>query len=459
MLRDDIICALSTPQGIGALAIIRVSGENSHSIIAPFFNSKRKSKSGYNSHQAYFGNFYDKDEQIDEVLITFFDEGKSFTGEESFEISCHGSRYIIQRIIECILQKGARLADPGEYTMRAFMNGRMDLAQSEAVADLIHAENKTMHDVAMRQLKGGLSSEIDSFRDELVHFASMIELELDFSEEDVEFASRKQLLKMLESLKTNVQSLLDSFKYGNAIKNGIATAILGAPNAGKSTLLNALIGEDRAIVSDIAGTTRDTIEDSFNYAGLSYRLIDTAGIRNTEDSIEKIGIQKALEVAKKADVIFYLIDATSPEKDIKKRIEYIERYAPQAKLFICLNKTDKEETTATIDLFQESKYDIFHISAKSKKGLNSLLEALKEATVWTTHSSSQTIVTNARHADALRRTSKALDDSINAVEMNIPGDLLAQDLRLALDGLGEITGTISTEELLTNIFSKFCIGK
>ena len=459
MLRDDIICALSTPQGIGALAIIRVSGENSHSIITPFFDSKRVSKTGYESHRAYFGDFYIKEEQIDEVLITFFDEGKSFTGEESFEISCHGSPYIVQRIMECVLEAGARLADPGEYTMRAFMNGRMDLAQAEAVADLIHAENKTMHDVALRQLKGGLSSEIDSFRDELVHFASMIELELDFSEEDVEFASRKQLLNMLQSLKTNVHSLLDSFKYGNAIKNGIATAILGAPNAGKSTLLNALLGEDRAIVSAIAGTTRDIIEDTFHYAGLTYRLIDTAGIRDTEDYVEKIGIQKAFEQAEKADVIFYLIDATAPEKDVENRIKYLKASAPQARVFLCINKTDQVDTDVALDLFQDTKHDFFPISAKSKKGLNSLLDALKEATEWTAHSSSQTIVTNARHADALRRTSLAIDKSINAVELNIPGDLLAQDLRVALDGLGEITGTISTDDLLANIFSKFCIGK
>ena len=459
MLRDDIICALSTPQGIGALAIIRVSGENSHSIIAPFFNSKRATKTGYESHRAYFGDFSVKVEHIDEVLITFFDEGKSFTGEESFEISCHGSPYIVQRIMECILEAGSRLADPGEYTMRAFMNGRMDLAQAEAVADLIHAENKTMHDVALRQLKGGLSSEISSFRDELVHFASMIELELDFSEEDVEFASRKQLLNMLQSLKTNVHSLLDSFKYGNAIKNGIATAILGAPNAGKSTLLNALLGEDRAIVSAIACTTRDTIEDTFHYAGLTYRLIDTAGIRDTEDYVEKIGIKKAFEQAEKADVIFYLIDATDPEKDVENRIKYLKASAPQARVFLCINKTDQVDTDVILDLFQDTKHDFFHISAKSKKGLNSLLEALKEATAWTAHSSSQTIVTNARHADALRRTSLAIDKSINAVELNIPGDLLAQDLRAALDGLGEITGTISTDDLLANIFSKFCIGK
>ena len=459
MLRDDIICALSTPQGVGALAIVRVSGAYSAALLTPYFISKRIQKSGLESHRAFFGDYSIDGEHIDEVLITYFEEGKSFTGEESFEISCHGSPYIVSRIMESLLEAGARLADPGEYTMRAFMNGRMDLAQAEAVADLIHAENKTMHDVALRQLKGGFSNEITAFREELVHFASMIELELDFSEEDVEFASRADLLKMLHSLKTNVSNLIDSFKYGNALKKGIATAILGAPNAGKSTLLNALLGEDRAIVSSIAGTTRDTVEDTFNYGGLTFRLIDTAGIRETEDYVEKIGIQKAFEQAEKADVIFYLIDATNVEADLEQRIAHLEQSAPQAELFLCINKSDQADTTEILSRLKGSKRQIFEIAAKTKDGLSELLSALKEATAWTSHSASQTIVTNARHADALRRTSLALDKGIEAVELSIPGDLLAQDLRLALDALGEITGTISTDDLLANIFSKFCIGK
>ena len=459
MLRDDIICALSTPQGVGALAIIRVSGTNSSALLSPFFNSKRVQKLGLESHRAYFGDYSIAGERIDEVLITFFEEGKSFTGEESFEISCHGSQYIVARIMESLLEAGARLADPGEYTMRAFMNGQMDLAQAEAVADLIHAENKTMHDVALRQLKGGFSNEITAFREDLVHFASMIELELDFSEEDVEFASRKDLINMLHSLKTKVNVLIESFKYGNALKKGIATAILGAPNVGKSTLLNALLGEDRAIVSSIAGTTRDTVEDSFNFGGLTYRLIDTAGIRETEDYVEKIGIQKAFEQAEKADVIIYLVDATAPEQDLEERIAHLEQSAPQAELFLCFNKSDQATTSTIIQRPEGSRRQIFNISAKTKDGLDELLTALNIATAWTSHSASQTIVTNARHADALRRTALALDKSIEAVEVSIPGDLLAQDLRLALDGLGEITGTISTDDLLANIFSKFCIGK
>jgi tRNA modification GTPase len=253
--------------------------------------------------------------------------------------------------------------------------------------------------------------------------------------------------------------LIDSFKYGNALKKGIATAILGAPNAGKSTLLNALLGEDRAIVSAIAGTTRDTVEDTFNYGGLTYRLIDTAGIRETEDYVEKIGIQKAFEQAEKADVIFYLIDATNVEADLEQRIAHLEQSASQSELFLCINKSDKADTTEILSRLKGSKRQIFEIAAKTKDGLSELLSALKEATAWTSHSASQTIVTNARHADALRRTALALDKSIEAVELNIPGDLLAQDLRLALDGLGEITGTISTDDLLANIFSKFCIGK
>lgn len=459
MLRDDIICALSTPQGVGALAIVRISGANSSALLTPYFVSKRAKNAGLESHRAYFGDYSIHDEHIDEVLVTYFEEGKSFTGEESFEISCHGSPYIIGRIMESLLNAGARLADPGEYTMRAFMNGKLDLAQAEAVADLIHAENKIMHDLALRQLKGGLSNEISLFREDLVHFASLIELELDFSEEDVEFASRAQLLKMLHSLQGKVGALIDSFKYGNAIKKGIATAILGAPNAGKSTLLNALLGEDRAIVSSIAGTTRDTVEDTFNYGGLTYRLIDTAGIRDTEDYVEQIGIQKAFEQAEKADVIFYLIDATAPEEDLEQRIAHLEQSAPQAELFLCINKSDQAEAGTILKRLEASKRQIFMIAAKTKDGLADLLTALKEATAWTSHGASQTIVTNARHADALRRTSLALVKSIEAVELSIPGDLLAQDLRLALDGLGEITGTISTDDLLANIFSKFCIGK
>lgn len=459
MLRDDIICALSTPQGVGALAIIRVSGANSKDLLSPFFHSKRVKSSGFSSHVAYFGDYSIAGEHIDEVLITYFEDGKSFTGEESFEISSHGSPYIIGRIMESLLQAGARLADPGEYTMRAFMNGKMDLAQAEAVADLIHAENKTMHDVALRQLKGGLSNEITLFREDLVHFASMIELELDFSEEDVEFASRDQLLKMLHNLLQKVSALIDSFKYGNAIKKGIATAILGAPNAGKSTLLNALLGEDRAIVSAIAGTTRDTVEDTFNFGGLTYRLIDTAGIRDTEDYVEQIGIQKAFEQAEKADVIFYLIDATAAEEGLELRLAHLTTSAPQAHLFVCINKSDQAATAPIRRRLRQIDCEIFDIAAKNKTGLTELLAALKTATAWSANSSSQTIVTNARHADALRRTAEALQKSIEAVELSIPGDLLAQDLRLALDGLGEITGTISTDDLLANIFSKFCIGK
>lgn len=459
MLRDDTICALSTPQGVGALAVIRLSGANSTQCIAPYFTSRRQQRKGWESHRAYFGNFTVDGETIDEILLTYFADGKSFTGEESIEISCHGSPFIIQSIMEALLSSGARLADPGEYTMRAFMNGKMDLAQAEAVADLIHAENKTMHEVALRQLKGGFSNEITAFREDLVHFASMIELELDFSEEDVEFASREDLLDMLNSLKEKVQVLIDSFRFGNVIKKGIATAILGAPNAGKSTLLNALLGEDRAIVSSIAGTTRDTVEDTFNYGGLTYRLIDTAGIRDTEDYVEQIGIKKAFEQASKADVIFYVIDAAAPEPELYDRIKELEAASPQAEMFLCINKTDLMPSSDLYNKLQKLNPRSFKIAAHTKDGLQELLNALNEATSWTANSASQTIVTNARHADALRRTKDALEKSIEAVRLSIPGDLLAQDLRLALDGLGEITGAISTDDLLANIFSKFCIGK
>ena len=459
MLRDDIICALSTPQGVGALGIIRLSGTNSSSLLTPFFSSVRQKREGWTSHVAYFGDFSIEEQHIDEILVNFFAEGKSFTGEESIELSCHGSPYIIGRILEALLSQGARMADPGEYTMRAFMNGKLDLAQAEAVADLIHAENRAMHDVALKQLKGGFSNEITAFREELVHFASLIELELDFSEEDVEFASREQLTAMLNLLKTKVSGLMDSFRYGNALKKGIATAILGAPNAGKSTLLNALLGEDRAIVSEIPGTTRDTVEDTFTHQGLTYRLIDTAGIRETQDYVEQVGIARALEQASNADVIFYTVDSTAPEKDLEQKVLELQEMAPDAHLLVLLNKADTADPTPIIHRLDRLDHTPLVVSAKSKEGLEALLQKLSELTAWSTTSASQTIVTNARHADALRRTLEALQRSLDAVALSIPGDLLAQDLRVALDSLGEITGTISTDDLLANIFSKFCIGK
>ena len=459
MLRDDIICALSTPQGVGALGIIRLSGTNSSSLLTPFFSSVRQKREGWTSHVAYFGDFSIEEQHIDEILVNFFAEGKSFTGEESIELSCHGSPYIIGRVLEALLSQGARMADPGEYTMRAFMNGKLDLAQAEAVADLIHAENRAMHDVALKQLKGGFSNEITAFREELVHFASLIELELDFSEEDVEFASREQLTAMLNLLKTKVSGLMDSFRYGNALKKGIATAILGAPNAGKSTLLNALLGEERAIVSEIPGTTRDTVEDTFTHQGLTYRLIDTAGIRETQDYVEQVGIARALEQAINADVIFYMIDSTAPEKDLEQKVLELQEMAPDAHLLVLLNKADTADPTPIIHRLDRLDHTPLVVSAKSKEGLEALLQKLSELTAWSTTSASQTIVTNARHADALRRTLEALQRSLDAVALSIPGDLLAQDLRVALDSLGEITGTISTDDLLANIFSKFCIGK
>ena len=459
MLRDDIICALSTPQGVGALGIIRLSGTNSSSLLTPFFSSVRQKREGWTSHVAYFGDFSIEEQHIDEILVNFFAEGKSFTGEESIELSCHGSPYIIERVLEALLSQGARMADPGEYTMRAFMNGKLDLAQAEAVADLIHAENRAMHDVALKQLKGGFSNEITAFREELVHFASLIELELDFSEEDVEFASREQLTAMLNLLKTKVSGLMDSFRYGNALKKGIATAILGAPNAGKSTLLNALLGEERAIVSEIPGTTRDTVEDTFTHQGLTYRLIDTAGIRETQDYVEQVGIARALEQAINADVIFYMIDSTAPEKDLEQKVLELQEMAPDAHLLVLLNKADTADPTPIIHRLDRLDHTPLVVSAKSKEGLEALLQKLSELTAWSTTSASQTIVTNARHADALRRTLEALQRSLDAVALSIPGDLLAQDLRVALDSLGEITGTISTDDLLANIFSKFCIGK
>ena len=451
---QDTICALATPNGIGAIGMIRLSGNQSLKITSKVFS---KNLLDANTHTSHFGIIRDSNNKlIDEVLITVFKEGKSFTGEESVEISCHGSSFILQKVLALVLENGCRLANPGEFTQRAFLNGKMDLSQAEAVADLIASKSKMSHDIALKQLRGGFSSELKELRQQLLNFASLIELELDFAEEDVEFADRTELKKLVSGVLEYVNRLADSFELGNAIKNGVPIAIVGRPNAGKSTLLNALLNEDRAIVSEIAGTTRDTIEEVLTINGIDFRFIDTAGLRETEDEIEKKGVDKALEKVNLSSAYIYLFDMNElsiddVEEDLKQLPENILR-------IVVANKSDKasdEKTTA----LKNSGLDLIFISAKEKDSLELLKEKLIEKVNLNSLSEDETIVTNARHYEALRKTGESLEKANEALSSEVTADFIAMDIRQAMFDLGTITGDISTDDLLGNIFSKFCIGK
>jgi len=459
MTSNDTICALSTAPGLGAIALVRMSGEKAIDIAQQIFSRKLADKK---SHQAIHGWILDGEEKVDDVVLTLFRGPQSFTGEDTVEIACHGSVYIQQVILQLLMSRGARIAQPGEFTMRAFLNGRMDLSQAEAVGDLIASESSAAHKQALHQMRGGFSKEINQLRERLIHFASMIELELDFAEEDVEFANRDQLTKLLKEILGVVDSLKESFKLGNAMKNGVPVAILGAPNAGKSTLLNALLNEERAIVSDIAGTTRDTIEDHITLGGIRFNFIDTAGIRQTTDTIEKIGIGRAFEKAKTASVILLLFDATITTYDdyIAFR-KQVEDEAGEEKLIISLaNKTD-------LPAFDETNFaqkfaavsNLILISAKSKHHIDELKEALMSSVNIGRVNSGETIVTNARHHEALSKASASLNEILRGVDQGITGDFLAIDIRKTIFHLAEITGEINADDLLHNIFSKFCIGK
>ena len=459
MTSNDTICALSTAPGLGAIALVRMSGEKAIDIAQQIFSRKLADKK---SHQAIHGWILDGEEKVDDVVLTLFRGPQSFTGEDTVEIACHGSVYIQQVILQLLMSRGARIAQPGEFTMRAFLNGRMDLSQAEAVGDLIASESSAAHKQALHQMRGGFSKEINQLRERLIHFASMIELELDFAEEDVEFANRDQLTKLLKEILGVVDSLKESFKLGNAMKNGVPVAILGAPNAGKSTLLNALLNEERAIVSDIAGTTRDTIEDHITLGGIRFNFIDTAGIRQTTDTIEKIGIGRAFEKAKTASEILLLFDATITTYDdyIAFR-KQVEDEAGEEKLIISLaNKTD-------LPAFDETNFaqkfaavsNLILISAKSKHHIDELKEALMSSVNIGRVNSGETIVTNARHHEALSKASASLNEILRGVDQGITGDFLAIDIRKTIFHLAEITGEINADDLLHNIFSKFCIGK
>lgn len=453
---DDTIIALATPQGIGAIGVIRLSGKEAINITNKVF--KGKDLSSQESHTIHFGTIRDEDNRIlDEVLISLFIAPKSFTKENVVEISCHGSNFIIKQIIQLLIRKGARPAKPGEFTKRAFMNGQFDLAQAEAVADLINADTEAAHNAALNQMRGGFSGEIKRLREELIHFASMIELELDFGEEDVEFASRDDLKDLVNKLLVVVNALIQSFDLGNVIKNGVPTVIAGKPNAGKSTLLNALLQEEKAIVSDIAGTTRDFIEDEIVIGGVAFRFIDTAGLRETTDAIEKIGVERTQAKMKTASMIIYLFDLSQVDiVEMNKEINVLENTGvPFLKVG---NKVDKVDD-AIIQKLQHQHPDMLFLTAKEQEHVELLKERILELVNLNKFKRGDTVVTNIRHYDSLLQTKNALMNVIEGIDNQMTNDFVAMDIRQALHYLGEITGEITTDDLLANIFSKFCIGK
>ena len=460
-LKDTII-ALATPSGAGALAVIRLSGPNSILMIDDFFNSIHSKKmSDQKSHTIHLGHITESGRDIDEVLVSIFKNPQSYTGENVVEISCHGSTYIQQEILQLFVRNGARVANPGEFTLRAFLNAKLDLSQAEAVADLISSENKASHQIAMQQMRGGFSNEIKELRDELLNFASLIELELDFSEEDVEFADRKQFEDLLHRIINVLKHLIDSFSTGNVIKNGIPISIIGAPNVGKSSLLNALLNEDKAIVSDIAGTTRDAIEDEITIEGIKFRFIDTAGIRYTEDMIESIGIKKTFEKITQSEVILYLIDASMLTSEsttlFNNEILKIQEQYPDKQLIVVANKMD----LADIETVKKSIIHphTLYTSAKSDMGITCLKTKLLEFVNTGALRNNETIVTNSRHYDSLLKALSDVQKVQHGMDEQLSGDLLAIDIRQALYHFGEITGEITSDDLLGNIFANFCIGK
>lgn len=459
--RTDTISALATAQGTAAIAVVRVSGTNAISIVESVFRTKKlapKKLSDQPGNTVHFGVIAEGEYVLDEVLVTLFKAPHSFTGEDSIEISCHGSIFIQQQLLLLLNKKGARAAYPGEFTMRAFMNGKMDLSQAEAIADLVASMSATSHQVAMEQMRGGFSDKIKALREHLLNFASLIELELDFSEEDVEFANRDDLQKLLLTIEKLLRRLLDSFEVGNVIKNGIPVAIVGKPNAGKSTLLNALLEEERAIVSDIPGTTRDTIEDEITIEGILYRFIDTAGLRHTTDAIESIGVSRSYDKIRESSIVLYVFDVHEMTRgELNLELNELKKHIHNAQLVLIGNQIDRMDMNEVQREFEG--LDILFMSAKEKLYIDDLKQKLVALFDKSTVHVRETIVTNVRHADSLRHTLAAVERILSGLNSNIPGDLLAQDIREALHHLGEITGEVTNDELLGNIFGKFCIGK
>jgi tRNA modification GTPase len=462
MVHNDTIVALATPAGSGAIAIIRLSGHDAIPIASKLFHSvSGKTLEKQSTHTVHLGHIVDGPRVLDEVLLAIFKNPNSYTGEDVIEISCHGSLYIQQEIIQLALRNGCRMAKAGEFTLRAFLNGKLDLSQAEAVADLISSDNEASHQIAMQQMRGGFSSEIAKLREELLNFASLIELELDFAEEDVEFADRNQFNDLLERISFVLKRLIDSFAVGNVIKNGIPVAIVGEPNVGKSTLLNAILNEERAIVSEIAGTTRDTIEDEISIGGIGFRFIDTAGIRYTKDVVESIGIKKTFEKIDQAQVVIYLFDSTNFKTQctqFKVELEKIKNKYPQKPLIVLANKIDKIDDTQ-IALMQNEIPEIQLISAKTGFGVEKLTETLLKLINTGALRNNETIITNTRHYDALIKAFEEIKKVQQGLDTGLSGDLLAIDIRQALFHFGEITGEITNDDLLGNIFANFCIGK
>ena len=460
MITEGTIIALSTACGAGAIAVIRLSGSEAIGLTDSVFKARsEKLLMNQKSHSIHLGDIIHQNTVIDEVLVSVFKNPHSYTGEDVIEISCHGSPYIQQQIIKILIEKGAQTAKPGEFTLRAFLNGKMDLSKAEAVADLIASENEASHQLAIQQMRGGFSSEIKNLRQELLNFASLIELELDFAEEDVAFADRKQLESLLLKIQTVLKNLLDSFALGNVIKKGVPIAIVGPPNVGKSTLLNCLLNEDKAIVSDIAGTTRDSIEDEITLEGVCFRFIDTAGIRETENIIEKIGIKKTREKIELASFVFHLVDLTEFLKNqnpLTTELRAFKSQYPNKKLLVVFNKKDQNHMFKIPEQIQG--YQSVSISAKMNSNIDVLIELLTDH-FKLNPTQDQSIVTNSRHYGSLYAAQKEVIAIQNGLSNGLSGDLLSIDLRQALFHLGEITGEVTNDELLGNIFKNFCIGK
>ncbi len=464
-MTNNTICAIASSPGVGAIATIRLSGENAITIAEKVFKSPKTDKklSKQKANTIHYGTIHANNKEIDDVIVAIFKAPHSFTGENTVEISCHGSIFIQQQILQVLIDAGAEAAKPGEFTQRAFFNGKMDLSQAEAVADLIASNSSANHKIALNQMRGGFSAEISKLRKQMLHFIAMIELELDFSEEDVEFVNRKELEKLVTEIEQIISKLVKSFKLGNALKNGIPVAIVGKTNAGKSTLLNAILNEEKAIVSEIHGTTRDVIEDVINIEGTTFRFFDTAGLRETNNKIEKIGIERSYSKIKQAEIVILVIDLTIKTKDITNNINEIKRKVADKQFIIVGNKADLVECNKLLEIMSEitleENHNIVFISAKQKQNISELNKIILESSNVTQLDSTDVILSNVRHYEIMSQALESINRVKNGLLQGISGDFLAQDIRECMVYLGQITGDVSNDEVLGHIFKNFCIGK